>query len=64
MNSIFLGGRAISRYFKVRFLIFFGINGGSGMSAPFFSIMTPKLHELNWCRDHLIFYILKEFWII
>lgn len=29
------------------------------MGAPFFSIMTPRLHELNWNRDHLIFYLLR-----
>ena len=29
------------------------------MSAPFFSILSPRLHELNWSRDHLIFYLLK-----
>ena len=28
------------------------------MSAPFFSIMRPTLHELNWSRDHIILYIL------
>lgn len=29
------------------------------MSAPFFSILTPRFHELNWNRDHLIFYLLR-----
>ena len=29
------------------------------MSKPFFSIKEPKLHELNWSRDHLIFYQLR-----
>lgn len=29
------------------------------MSTPFFSITEPKLHELDWSRDHLIFYLLR-----